>query len=211
WLTVGGAERLVQALAGRMDRVRVELSFVNLYGPGAIGEEMQAAGWAMTNHIATWRFDPTVAGRLSRALARADVAYVFDSALPMFWMGLQRRRHPRPRLVLGFHSTGKLGDPLQHFLARRSAVPVADRLGALTESDRRSLATELRVPEARFRVVGSGVDLSRFDPLLPRDAARRSAGLPEDGFLVGIVAALRPEKNHALFLAAAARVLASVP
>jgi len=213
WLTIGGAERLVQALAGRMDRSRIEPSILNLYGPGAIGEEMQAAGWTMGNHLAKWRFDPAVAGRLARALvrARADVAYVFDSALPMFWMGQQRRRHERPRLVLGFHSTGKLGDPLQHFLARRSAIPVADRLVALTESHRRSLAAELRVPEERFRVLGSGVDLTRFDPVLPRSAARRAAGLPEDGPLVGIVAALRPEKNHALFLAAAARVSASVP
>jgi glycosyltransferase involved in cell wall biosynthesis len=100
---------------------------------------------------------------------------------------------------------------VQHFLARRSAIPVADRLVALTESHRRSLAAELRVPEARFRVVGSGVDLSRFEVSLPRAAARRAAGLPEQGPLVGIIAALRPEKNHALFLAAAARVLAKVP
>src|SRR5206468_5066634 len=76
---------------------------------------------------------------------------------------------------------------------------------------RRSLSRELRVPESRFRVVGSGVDLARFDPTLARAAARRAAGLPEGGPLVGIVAALRPEKNHALFIAAALRVRASVP
>jgi len=212
-LSLGGAERLVQALAEKMSRDLVEPRIVNLYGPGAIGERMQAAGWAMTNHLANGRFDLAVAGRLARALERerADVAYVYDSPLPMFWMGQQRRRHDRPRLVLGFHSTGRLGDPIQHFLARRSAIPAADRLVALTESHRRSLSAELRVPEARFRVVGSGVDLTRFDATMPRAAARRAAGLPEAGPLVGIVAALRPEKNHALFIAAAARVLASVP
>ena len=213
WLTIGGAERLVQALAQRMDRGRIEPSLVNLYGPGAIGQELQAAGWPMTNHLAASRFDPRVGGRLARALeaSRADVAYVFDSALPMFWMGRQRRRRARPRLVLGFHSTGQLGNPIQHFFARRSAIPVADRLVALTESHRRSLSHELRVPESRFRVVGSGVDLARFDPTLARAAARRAAGLSEGGPLVGIVAALRPEKNHALFIAAALRVRASVP
>jgi len=197
-LSLGGAERLVQALAEKMSRDLVEPRIVNLYGPGAIGERMQAAGWAMTNHLANGRFDLAVAGRLARALERerADVAYVYDSPLPMFWMGQQRRRHDRPRLVLGFHSTGRLGDPIQHFLARRSAIPAADRLVALTESHRRSLSAELRVPEARFRVVGSGVDLTRFDATMPRAAARRAAGLPEAGPLVGIVAALRPEKNY---------------
>lgn len=213
WLTIGGAERLVQALAERMDRTRIEPSLVNLYGPGAIGERMQAAGWKMTNHLAASRFDPGVGPRLAKALAevRADVAYVIDSALPMFWMGVVRRRQPRPRLVLGFHSTGKLGDPFQHFLARRSAIPVADRLVALTETHRAHLAAELHVPAARFHVLRSGVDLARFDAQRPRAEARRAAGLPEDVPLAGIVAALRPEKNHALFLEAAKRVLAQVP
>lgn len=213
WLTVGGAERLVQALAERMDRAKIAPSIVNLYGPGTIGDEMRAAGWPMVNHLAGSAFDPRAGGRLARALAAADadVVYAYDSALPMFWMGQVRRQRPRPRLVLGFHSTGKLGDPLQHFLARRSALPVADRLVALADSHRRFLARELHVPEARFDVVTSGVDLARFDATRPRADARRAAGLPEGVPLVGIVAALRPEKHHALFLAAAARVLTQVP
>jgi glycosyltransferase involved in cell wall biosynthesis len=213
WLTIGGAERLVQALATHMDRTRVEPHLLNLYGPGAIGEQMTAQGWKLTTHLARSRFDLGVGGRLGPALEAtgADVAYVIDSALPMFWMGLQRRRQRRPRLIVGFHSTGKLGDPVQHFLARRAAVPVADRLVALTEAHRRHLSGELHVPESRFEVLRSGVDLSRFDARRPREEARRAAGLPASLPLVGIVAALRPEKNHALFLAAAKRVAASVP
>jgi len=213
WLTIGGAERLVQALADRMDRTRIEPSIINLYGPGTIGEQMMAAGWKMTNHLAASKLDPRVGARLARALAecRADVVYVYDSALPMFWMGLQRRRHRRPRVALGFHSTGKLGDPLQHFLARRSALPVVDAFVALSETHRDFLANELGVAASRFEVIRSGVDLARFDTAMPREAARRAAGLPEHGPLVGIVAALRPEKNHALFLAAAVKVLAEVP
>ncbi len=212
-LPIGGAERLVQALANRMDRSRIESSIVNLYGPGAIGEQMQAAGWKMTNHLAASRFDFGVGPRLAQALTdtQADVAYVYDGALALYWMGVVRRRQPRPRIVVGFHSTGQLGNAIQHFFARRSALPVADRLVALTETHRRHLARELRVPESRFVVLRTGVDLARFDPHLPRPAARRAAGLPEHGPLVGIIAALRPEKNHALFLAAAKRVAAQVP
>jgi glycosyltransferase involved in cell wall biosynthesis len=213
WLTVGGAERLVQALAERMDRSRIEPSIVNLYGPGVIGEQMMAAGWPMANRLASSRLDPRVGARLSHALdaARADVVYVYDSALPLFWMGQVRRSRQRPRLVIGFHSTGQLGNRLQHFLARRSAIPVADRLVALADSHRRFLARELHVPERRFEVIVSGVDLSRFDVTVSREDARHAAGLPAGAPLVGIVAALRPEKNHALFLTAATRVLARMP
>ena len=50
-----------------MDRTRIEPSIVNLYGPGAIGEQMLAAGWPMVNHLASSKLDPFVAGRLERA------------------------------------------------------------------------------------------------------------------------------------------------
>ena len=155
WLTVGGAERLIQALAERMDRTRIEASIINLYGPGVIGDQMMSAGWPMVNHLARSKFDPFVAGRLQRALqdVKADVVYVWDSALPMFWMGQQRRKHLHPRVVLGFHSTGKLGHPVQHFLARRSTIPVADQLVALSETHRAFLARELGVSESRFAVL----------------------------------------------------------
>lgn len=213
WLTVGGVERLVQSLANRLDRSRFEVHLLNLYGPGTIGEQMQAEGWKLVTHLAHGKFDPGAGGRLRRAYEAADldVVYAHDSALAMFWAGMARRQRPRPRLVLGFHSTGKLGDPVQHFLARRATLPVADRLVALAETHRRFLARELRVPESRFAVIPSGVDLSRFDATLARDEARRAAGLPLGVPLVGIVAALRPEKHHALFLAMAARVLAKLP
>jgi glycosyltransferase involved in cell wall biosynthesis len=88
---------------------------------------------------------------------------------------------------------------------------VADRLVALADSHRRFLARELHVAERRFDVIVSGVDLSRFDVTQSREDARRAAGLPAGVPLVGIIAALRPEKNHALFLTAASRVLAQVP
>ena len=213
WLTVGGAERLVDDLVRGLDPAEFAPVVIHLFTPGAIGERLAADGWPGVSGLAASRFDPGAGRRLGRALdaQRLDVAYVYDSALPMFWMGVRRRLRPRPRLVLGFHSTGKLGDPVQHFLARRAAVPAADRLVALADSHRRFLARELGVPEARFEVVRSGVDLARFAPGLPRAEARRRAGLPAEGPLAGIVAALRPEKHHALFLGAAARVAARLP
>lgn len=74
------------------------------------------------------------------------------------------------------------------------------------------------VPGARLSVVYDGVDVAGMD----RDAAgarasgqarslRQTYGVPEDGRLVGILAALTPEKDHATFLAAAALVLPRFP
>lgn len=212
-LGVGGAERLVQGLVRRLDRARIEPLVVNLYEPGPIGEQLAAEGITVVSRLVRSRLDPRAGLRLSGVLrARGvDVAYVLDSALPMFWVGLGRRFSRRPRVVLGYHSTGRPARSLPETLARLSAVGVADRIVALAESHRRYLAADLGLPESRFDVVFSGVDLGRFDAVRPRAEARARAGLPADGPLAGIVAALRPEKHHALFLRAARRVLERLP
>lgn len=212
-LPIGGAERLVQSLILRMNPARVDACVLNLYGPGAVGDELIAAGRRSFDHLAASKLDLRTGARLREVLEREaiDVVYAYDSALPMFWAGLQRRRSPRPRLVLGFHSTGKLGDPIQHFMAKAATLPVADRFVALADSHLEYLASHLGLDRARFDVIVSGVDLVTFAPAPDRAALRAELGLPMTAPLAAIVAALRPEKNHALFVRAAARVHAHLP
>jgi glycosyltransferase involved in cell wall biosynthesis len=212
-LAIGGAERLVQALVQRMNPLLITTLVVTLYDPGPIGVELEGEGRSVTSHVIRSRFDPRAGARLARLLRRleADVVYVCDSPLPKYWAGVVRKMGPRPRLVLGYHSTGNRDHPLQHMLARFVAVPTADRLVALSETHRHYLASQFHLPPSRFDVIGSGVDLARFHTRTPRDEARARAGLPAGVPLVGIVAALRPEKNHGMFLASAREVLRRVP
>lgn len=212
-MPVGGAERLVQSLMRDLDPGRFGTLSVNLYRAEAVGEQIAAEGHAVVSGLAGHRFDPRVGGRLARVLEAGgtDVVYVTDSAMPMFWAGWQRRRRDRPRLVVGFHSTGKPDDWLQHTLARASAIPVADRYVALAPSHERHLVDDLKLDPGRITVIESGVDLERFRPAADRVSAKRAAGFGADEPLVGIVAALRPEKNHAMFLRMAARVASEAP
>lgn len=204
-LGVGGSERLVQSLVAGLPGRGLEPLVVTLYGPGTVGGQVAASGATVVHGLAAGNFDLGTGSRLRRTFRErgVDVVYVTDSALPLAWAGWERRRSPRPRLVLGFHSTGKPGDHLQHAFANALALPVVDRFVALAATHRDWLARRFRLDPARFTVIPSGVDLDRFHPAVDRAAARREAGLPEAGPLVGIVAALRPEKHHDLFLAAA--------
>lgn len=212
-LGIGGAERLVQTLALSMDRARIEPVAICLYEAGPVGEELRAAGVTVTDRLARSRSDLAAGRRLREALAREriDVVYAIDSPLPLLWAGFERRRAPRPALVLGFHSTGRAEDPLQHFLSSRVAFPVVDRFVALADSHREWMAAHLKVARERIDVIVSGTDLEAFAPVADRAARRAELGLPAGAPLAAIVAALRPEKNHALFVEAAARVHAQLP
>jgi glycosyltransferase involved in cell wall biosynthesis len=213
-LGVGGAERLIQGLVQAVSRQRVLPSLVTLYEAGSVGEEILAAGETpFERDLGRSRIDPRIGVRLASALRRleADVVYTIDSPLPLFWTGLCRRFAPRPRLIVGFHSTGRASNRLQHAIATRTAFGAADRFVALAPSHREFLSRRFAVSPARFTVLPSGVDTNRFTPAADRAAARRAAGLPENGALVGLVAALRPEKNHALFFEVASRLRGAHP
>lgn len=212
-LAIGGAERLVQSLVRRMASASIAASVMTCYDPGPVGLELLQEGRRVTSGLAQGRLDPWTGARLHRACRdeQIDVVYVIDSPLPKFWAGVLRRLSPRPRLIIGYHSTGVREGLFQHAVSRALAVTAADRLVALSQTHRAYLARQLNVDPSRLTVIGSGVDVTRFHDREARAEARRRAGLPADGPLVGIVAALRPEKNHELFLRAARAVIGRRP
>jgi len=75
------------------------------------------------------------------------------------------------------------------------------------EAKRIAVETEGLVPE-RVRVVYQGVDMTKFSRGLGDPAACDRLGIPKNARVVGIVANLRPVKDHALFLRAA-KIVAS--
>jgi glycosyltransferase involved in cell wall biosynthesis len=212
-MPVGGAERLVQALMRSLDPGGFHSLSVNLYAPGLVGEQLAAEGRIVVSGLAHHRWDPRVGGRLAQVLEQhaVDAVYVADSAMPLFWAGWLRRRRRRPALVVGFHSTGKPDDWIQHALAGAVAFPVTDRFVALAPSHEEFLFRRLRLDPLRIDVIGNGVDLARFHPAEDRVSAKRAAGFDADEPLVGIVAALRFEKNHALFLRMASHLRHEIP
>jgi glycosyltransferase involved in cell wall biosynthesis len=68
-----------------------------------------------------------------------------------------------------------------------------------------------RIPDAKLEIITNGVDLARFANGRPAGTVRQALGVSASAPLVGIVAMLRPEKAHDVFLRAAARAAAHVP
>lgn len=98
-------------------------------------------------------------------------------------------------------------------LLEQIAGRMSDTIITLTEGQRTDLADNYHVaPRDRFTIMGYGLDLDAF-ARTPRhaNAFRETWHIPADAPLVAIVGRLVPVKNHALFLEAAAKVLAKIP
>jgi glycosyltransferase involved in cell wall biosynthesis len=78
------------------------------------------------------------------------------------------------------------------------------------EAKRIAVETERLDPD-RVKVVYQGVDMTRFSRGLGDPAAADKLGIPRNARVVGIVANLRPVKDHALFLRSAKLVTDQVP
>jgi glycosyltransferase involved in cell wall biosynthesis len=208
-MNVGGAETLLVELVRRLDRRRFLPELCCLKGPGQLGE-MMAKEVPVHHDLLRRKTDIGVLWRLARLFKRRgiDAVVTVGAGDKMFWGRLAARLAGVPVVTSALHSTG-WPDSVQ--LANRLLAPLTDAFIAVAEPHAQHLAAHEGCPAAKVRVIPNGVDVERFRPRLPAAELRKSLGLPDGAPTVGILAALRPEKNHQLFLCAAARVLKAVP
>jgi glycosyltransferase involved in cell wall biosynthesis len=203
-LVVGGAERVLQALAEDLPGEGFSVRVGCLRTAGPVGDELRAAGVPVDEGIAPWARSPLSTARVARYLEQsgAEIVYLLDHSnvlwhgrLAAAWRGLPQ--------VCAIHRTRRAdGTPSLGFADR-----LLSRLSRSVIAVSRGHAAYLQefegISPGQVEIVYNGVDVERFASRDPE--ARNRFGLPEDVFLWGIVAALRPEKNHELALRALAR------
>jgi glycosyltransferase involved in cell wall biosynthesis len=209
-MPVGGAETALVELVRRIDREQFqpELCCLKYFGP--LGEILAQEIPAVTGLLAH-KYDFAVLGRLTRLLRgrRIDaVVTVGTGGDKMFWGRLAAWRAGVPVICSALHSTG-LPDHVE--LPNRLLAPLTDAFIAVAEPHARYLAAHEGCPVEKIRVIPNGVDIERFHPRWPNQVLRTKFNLDAEAPVVGIVAALRPEKNHEMFLDVATAVHRRLP
>ena len=208
-MPVGGAETLLVNLIRRLDRDRIIPELCCLKELGPLGEVMQEevpthAGLLKSKH------DVRVLPRLIRLFRerRIDAIVTVGAGDKMFWGRLAAKLAGVPVAISALHSTG-----WPDYIGRlnRMLTPWTSAfVGVAAEHGKYLVETE-RFPANKVHVIPNGVDVGRFSPRPLSEELRQEIGLNPSGPVVGIVAALRPEKNHELFLNAAAKLIKSIP
>jgi glycosyltransferase involved in cell wall biosynthesis len=127
----------------------------------------------------------------------------------MFWGRLAAWRAGVPVILSALHSTGW---PDGVGRLNRLLTPITDGFIGVARAHGEFLVDFEKFPAEKVHVIPNGVDCDRFKPSSQdRISARGELGISETVPLVGIVAALRPEKNHELFLRSAALVQRRLP
>jgi glycosyltransferase involved in cell wall biosynthesis len=210
-MPVGGAEVLLANLIRRLDRSRCVPYLGCLKELGPLGEELAAEGVPTFSQLIRGKYDVRVLWQLVRRMRsqKIDAVVTVGAGDKMFWGRLAAKIAGVPVICSALHSTGW---PDGVGKLNRLLTPITDGFIGVAARHGRHLIENEHFPALKVHVIPNGVDTERFQPN-PNAAAqfRHELHIPSDAPVTIIVAALRPEKNHLLFLEAASLVRSQRP
>ncbi len=208
-LPVGGAESLLAELVRRMDPCHFLTEICCLKDRGLLGEQL-AEELPVHHNLLAGKYDLRVWPRLVRLLReqRIDAVVTVGAGDKMFWGRLAAKQVGVPVVLSALHSTGW---PDGVGRLNRLLTPLTDGFIAVADSHGEHMVVNEGFPAEKVFVIPNGVDTNRFAPLPESASLRREIGVGPADPVVTFVAALRPEKNHELFLKVASRVVPQFP
>jgi glycosyltransferase involved in cell wall biosynthesis len=194
-----------------MDAERFHPIVVCQKGGGPFYDEIVAAGIEAHAFELHAKYDPRFFRRLVKLCRDRNVQVIVARSFSTGVVGRLVGRWLRIPVIMAEHSTGRIDhDPKKRPIERLFA-PRTDGVIAVAKGQIPFLVEDKGFREQQIRVIYNGIDLADWNPA-PRDAAvLAELGIPEDAPVVGILAMLRPEKDHATFVRAAKLVLERVP
>jgi glycosyltransferase involved in cell wall biosynthesis len=205
-LVTGGAEVIVETLTKGLSASRFDIHILCLHQPGRIGRELINSGFDVKWGLSRGRFDPGTFFRLLRIFSKNKNAVLFslDHHNAIFWGALAAKAAGLRKRILSVHSTRLSAKGYFNF-TDRLVLPLYDRIVALSLTHASYLKEEEGVRDHQVEIINNGVDVDRFYPVGSEERRKYKLRLsiPENNITVTIVAALRPEKNHRMFLDAA--------
>jgi glycosyltransferase involved in cell wall biosynthesis len=203
----GGTEFNAVRTAERLDRERFDVTVVTFRPDGMLAPRYAAAGIAVVSFPLTSFFGLGAlrqAARLARFLAAGgfDVAHCHDRYTNVF-VTLAARAARTPAIIA---SKRWWRLPRGHEVANAVAYRLAHRVLANSHAVAASAGRVERVRLERVAVIPNFVDEEAFVPMAPEERRRMLAdmGVPDGALVAGIVARLRPVKDHESLIRAAA-------
>lgn len=204
-MPVGGAETLLVNLMRKMDQnlVRPEVACLKELGPlgTEIGEE-----FPIHANLIRSKYDFGVVLMLRSLMIerKIDAVVTVGAGDKMFWGRLAAMSAGIPVIASALHSTGW---PDGIGKVNRTLTAWTDAFIGVADSHGEFLRSFEKLPAEKVHVIRNGIDCNRFIPdPTAKSWLQSEIGVGTDTNLVGIIAALRDEKNHELLVRVADQI-----
>ena len=214
-MIVGGQERVIMDVVNNMDRDRYDVALLLTKERGPLCDFVQ--DHVTVEHdfrrgsLGAFRAYPRLLSWMKKW--KPDCVFTVGTGDKFFLGRLAAKRTGVPVIISGLHCTpgpehvgrtilGKWNKKLMHL--NHQVVTVTHHMADY-------LAEHEGYPRELTTVIPNGVDMERYFPHEPPAELREELGLPEGSKVASIIAALRKEKRHDLFLQAARLVVNQIP
>jgi len=213
-LTTGGAEMMLYKLLQTMNRDRFESVIISLSGEGTFGELFKKAGFSVhtlgmkagkPSVKAVWRLrhlirsinPDLIQGWMSHGNLVASLSRVFlGKQVPVVW----NIRQSLYNIQYEKKSTAKI-IKIGAMLSKRTAKIIYNSRVSAQQHQAFGYSARQTV------IIPNGFDTQQFQPSqTAREKLRKTLQVPENTFLIGLIARYHPVKDHANFFNAAARL-----
>jgi glycosyltransferase involved in cell wall biosynthesis len=213
-LTTGGAEMMLYKILHTMNRERFESVVISLMDEGRFGKALKKAGlevhtlgmkagkpsvkavWRLLHLIRSINPD-IIQGWMPHGNLAASLSRVFlGKQVPVIW----NIRHALYNIQHEKKGTAKV-IKVGAMLSKRTAKIIYNSRVSAQQHQAFGYSASQTV------IIPNGFDTQQFQPSqTAREKLRKTLQVPEDTFLIGLIARYHPVKDHANFLNAAARL-----
>jgi len=202
-LDLGGSERQMTEIAKTLDRSRFT-PHVGCFRPQGIRQPELAATGVPIVHFPVDSFGSfaalSEAWKLGSYIRRHNIRLVHTFDYPLTIFAVPATRWLTRVVVVSSQRSHRSLIPGKYRRLVRMTDYIADAVVVNCEFVRQHLQINEGVPCRRIRLCSNGVDLEQFQPRDPADSPSQNT------ITIGVVCALRPEKDLATLIAAFARV-----
>jgi glycosyltransferase involved in cell wall biosynthesis len=192
----GGAAQVVLNVALTLDRAKFLPIVCTTRKAPTYGQDdlLRRAGVPLIelNRSSRWQFLSW--GALWRVLPTISILHSHESGSNL-WGRLWGRLFRVPIIITQDHTAADEKKLIVHLFDRLMSL-LSDRIVTVSEFDRDlSIRLEKLSPDTVVTIY-NGIDVNRVAYELTKKEARRLSGLPEDRWLLAVIARLSPQKNH---------------
>lgn len=214
WLIVGGAENQIVQTLNFIDRRKFRPVVCCIREPGLLYAELQKLGIRTYCLNIRPRYGGSILVALDRILQiirRENIQVLQAMEFNARVLGAIAAKLSGVAVSLSAeHYTGEWREPRYKRIVKRLTIPLVDRIICVAQAQKKYLVEDRGIPPEKIEVIHNGIDLSKFNPRAEVTLKKSDFSIPDKSPVAGIVAALRPEKAHHVFLKAAKKVLEEV-
>jgi sugar transferase (PEP-CTERM/EpsH1 system associated) len=211
-LDLGGLQQVIYNLCRTLDRDRFEISVLCLREKGLFANDVEALG------IPVYLLEQKQQGadyfafrKVARLLRELRIDIVHTHNTQPFFDGTIGAMLAGVRTVVHTDHARAFPDKLRYMVAEWAMSLYAYRVVGCSEHTSQQLMRYEKIPKRKIVTIPNGIDGSRFELTIDRQAKRRELGIHEQGSVIGLAVRLSDQKGITFLLQAMPRILAKHP